>query len=172
MRKAGDIITSLFRERFGPEFMESARSSADLFSSWARIVTEVWPRTSEDGAADIPAVAVHSRIRELERGFLLVEADHPGWIQILQTKQKELLTAVQRRYPELNIRGLAFKLSKEPFPPPAAEEPIAENQEELEEQEDPQEDQTRIGHTKPKDEEFYAALKGLEKTIKQRNRNR
>ena len=109
MRKAGDIVSALFREQFGSEFMETARSTAGLFSSWVQVVAEAWP---QGGSADLPAAAVHSRIRELERGMLLVEADHPGWIQILQTKQGELLSSVQRRYPELNIQGIAFRLSR------------------------------------------------------------
>ena len=118
MRKAGDIITELFRERFGDGFMETARSTAGLFSSWNKVVAEAWFRTerkTENGPEDVPAAAVHSRIRDLERGVLLVEADHPGWIQILQTKQTALLLAVQRRYPDLGIRAIAFRLSREPF---------------------------------------------------------
>jgi len=118
MRKAGDIITELFRERFGEGFMENARSTADLFSSWTQVVTEAWARTerkTESESEEILAAAVHSRIRELERGVLLVEADHPGWIQILQTKQAALLSAVQRRCPDLDIRAIAFRLSREPF---------------------------------------------------------
>ena len=151
MRKAGDIVTALFREQFGDSFVETARSTAGLFSSWSLIVSEVWSgneqrrsfestmrnsspgvipennrfessrsentrsESAAEGSVDIPAAAVHSRIRELERGVLLVEVDHPGWIQIFQTKQGVLLSAVQRRYPELDIRGIAFRLSREPF---------------------------------------------------------
>ena len=129
MRKASEVISALFKERFEPEFMETARASAGLFSSWTQIVTEACrastggrkgqgtPSQNMDGPEpeDIPAVAVHSRIKELERGLLLVEADHPGWIQILQTKQQELLSVVERKYPEMGIRNIAFKLSREPF---------------------------------------------------------
>ena len=121
MKKAGDIVAALFRDQFGPGFLETARSTADLFSSWTRVVAGVWPRPAgadEENAEwpdDIPAAAVHSRIAELERGVLLVEADHPGWIQILQTKQVELLSAVQRRHPEQEIRAIAFRLSRKPF---------------------------------------------------------
>ena len=109
MRKAGDILTSLFKDHFGQNFLETARSNAELFTSWEKIVYEVWQ------SEDIPAAAIHSRIRELERGILLVEADHPGWIQILQIKQAELLKAVQRNCPELDVRGIAFMLSREPL---------------------------------------------------------
>lgn len=114
MRKAGEIVTSLFSDRNGNNFWETARANADMFSSWKDIVTKVWPRNinSELRQDDIPPAAVHSRIRELERGVLMVEADHPGWIQILQTKQSELLSAVQSKYPELGVRCIAFRLSR------------------------------------------------------------
>ena len=59
MKRAGEIITELFRDNFGPEFMENVRQNAQLFSSWERIIAEQWPNTE-----DSPAVAAHSRIRE------------------------------------------------------------------------------------------------------------
>jgi len=140
MRKAGDIIKELFRENFGLEFSalapsaklpsarlptaglptETGHFSAGLFSSWTRIVAAVWSRVpfAERGSTvaergDIPAVAEHTRIGELERGALLIEADHPGWIQILLTKQGELLSEVQKMYPDMNIRSISFRLSRE-----------------------------------------------------------
>ena len=113
MRKAGDILTALFQDHFGPEFLNNARSSAGLLSSWKGIVAEVWSQTAgSEEQSDIPAAAVHSRITELDRGVLLVEVDHPGWIQILQTKQDGLLSVVRRKYPELDIRVIAFRLSR------------------------------------------------------------
>jgi predicted nucleic acid-binding Zn ribbon protein len=111
MRKAGEIISLLLKQRFGVDFVDNARSSSELFNSWERTVCQVWSR-GNDQEEDIPAAAVHSRIKELERGVLIVEADHPGWIQILQTKQAELLQAIQYRYPRQDIRGIAFRLSK------------------------------------------------------------
>ena len=170
MRKAGDIVSALFKEKFGPEFMAAAKSTAGLFSSWINIIKEVWPWSDTDnpGFEDIPAAAVHSRIGELERGILLIEADHPGWIQILQTKQNQLLSAVQRRYPKLNIRGIAFRLSREPFSFTDAEKPVTAAKDEIAE---PVQEQEPLSTDPdgPEDKEFYAALKKLEKSIKERN---
>ena len=119
MRKSGDVLNALFRNQFDPEYLKTAQSNIELFSSWSKIVTEVWPHSpdadtsdSELRKDDLPAAAVHSQIRELERGVLLVEADHPGWIQILQTRQSELLSVVQRRYPDLKIQAIAFRLGR------------------------------------------------------------
>ena len=120
MRKAGDIVADLFKHHFEPGFIETARSTSGLFSSWSAVVAELFPNQGTVSTAldseedDIPAAAVHSRIRNLDRGLLLVEVDHPGWIQLLQTKQAGLLLALQRRYPDLDIRSIAFRLSREP----------------------------------------------------------
>jgi hypothetical protein len=113
MRKAGDILSSLFNEKFDPVFLKKARTTAGLFSSWEDIIQEVSEsrKTRDKGFASSSA---HSRIAELEHGILLIETDHPGWRQILQTKQSQLLSTVQRRYPELKIRGIAFRLSRDP----------------------------------------------------------
>ena len=171
MRKAGDIITDLFKNQFGKDFVETARSSAELFNSWEKIVCEVWPRRA-DQEGDIPAAAVHSGIRELERGVLLVEADHPGWIQILQTKQAELLKAVQRRFSELDIRGLAFTLSRGPLSPPAGqavESLIIESSGEKSSELLVNESSPEALQDKIQDKDFYTALKRLEKSAKKRN---
>jgi len=117
MRKAGEVISLLFKQRFGENFVDNARSSAELFNSWEKTVCQVWPHGDNQKKEDIPAAAVHSRIKELERGVLIVEADHPGWIQILQTKQAELLQAIQQKCPKLDIRVIAFRLSRETLSP-------------------------------------------------------
>ena len=173
MRKAGDIITALFNERFGPDFVETARSSAGLFSSWAKIAAKLWPSGEDRKEDDIPAAAVHSRILELEKGILIIEADHPGWIQILQTKQEELLSIVQRRYPELHITGIAFKLSRDMF---SEQKPVNDESSENKVNPEVKENikyknwETSQDNSKPKDEEFLEALKNLEKSMKKRNR--
>ncbi|MDR1949753.1 MAG: DUF721 domain-containing protein [Spirochaetaceae bacterium] len=96
MKKAGDLLSVIFDE----EILRKAQGYHNLFSSWKIIAGE--------------KLAAHSRIVELERYVLLVEADHPGWVQILQTKQKDLLNAARRRFPDLAINGIAFRLSRDP----------------------------------------------------------
>jgi hypothetical protein len=178
MRKAGDIITALFKENFGQEFMETARQNAGLFSSWKAIVAEAWPLKNGALKDELPPAAVHSQIAELERGVLLVEADHPGWIQILQTRQREILAAVQRRFPQLDVLGIAFRLSRKPF--------VYQGQEEREPANEPVENNAPVktkspadteiasgipacGRDVPKDEEFDEAFRELEEIIKKRN---
>ena len=103
--RAGDLLSQVFNENFDPDSLEMGRKTAGLLNSWAAAAYE----------ANIPAASDHSRIKEVERGVVVIEAEHPGWVQILQTTQARLLKILQRKYPDLNINGLSFCLSKEPI---------------------------------------------------------
>jgi hypothetical protein len=96
MKRAGELLSAFLDEGI----LKKAKGYHDLFSTW------------KDIAGD--QIGAHSRIVELERSVLLIEADHPGWIQILQMKQRLLLNAVRRRFPELSIAGISFRLSRDP----------------------------------------------------------
>jgi hypothetical protein len=112
MKKAGDFLTAFLDEKL----MKKARGYSDLFSSWPAIAREV----------EMPGLADHTWIRELEKSLLLVEADHPGWVQLLQTKQQELLQALRRRFPEETLSGISFRLSRE-GPRPIGQNTAASN---------------------------------------------
>jgi hypothetical protein len=96
MKTAGDILSALFDEGF----VKKAQGYSKFFDSWADI-------TAKNGIA---AAATHSRIKDLDRGIVLVEMDHPGWKQILQTKQSKLLNDLRIRFPELEISGISLML--------------------------------------------------------------
>jgi hypothetical protein len=98
MNTAGNILSTLFDERF----LEKARGYSKLYDSWAEI-------TAKNGIA---AAAAYSRIKDVDRGILLIETDHPGWKQILQTKQSQLLDDFRQRFPKLEIFGISLILSQ------------------------------------------------------------
>jgi predicted nucleic acid-binding Zn ribbon protein len=102
MKKAGDVLSALFDENT----LNKAKNYGELFSPtlWAGLLE----------SSGLAQGTSHSRIVELEKTVLLIEADHPGWIQLFQTKQKALLEAVQRRFPELSLTGISFRLSRSP----------------------------------------------------------
>ena len=107
MTKIGDLLGAFFDEAT----LNKAKGYGKLFapSAWETI-------TQTCGLA---TAAAHSRIATLEHNTLQIEASHPGWIQLLQTKQRELLEQIQSRYPELNIQGISFMLYRAaPAPPP------------------------------------------------------
>jgi len=100
VRRAGDIVAAFFDE----ETAKRAKDYGKLFSSslWAGVLEK----------CGLAQGTPHTRIAELEKSVLLVEADHPGWIQLLQTRQKELLNAVRRQFPEITLTGILFRLTR------------------------------------------------------------
>jgi len=96
MKTAGDILSNLFDDRF----IKKACGYSKFFDSWTDI-------TAKNGIA---SAADHSRIKDLDNGLLLIEMDHPGWKQILQTKQSKLLNDFRKRFPELDITGISLIL--------------------------------------------------------------
>jgi hypothetical protein len=157
MKTVGELLSAFFDKNM----IQKAQGYSDLFSSW----TTLTERTG------IPTAAFHSRIVELERAILLVEADHPGWLQILQTKQAYLLNAVSRKFPNLEIRGISFRLSRDPLsfspvpPNPKPVDPVVAEPEKKPAQEGPRDYFDRI-----EDTTFLETLKRLEKLEKGQGR--
>ncbi|GBU26579.1 Zn-ribbon-containing, possibly RNA-binding protein and truncated derivatives [Treponema sp. R8-4-B8] len=159
MKTAGEIFSTLFDE----QFMKKAQKYSKFFDSWKDI-------TAKNGIA---AAADHSRIKDLDRGLLLIETDHPGWKQILQTKQSKLLNDFRIRFPELEISSIALILGKsEPDSGSQNSKPqeIAHKTEIAEEPSQEVISQSAVtGLDAIKDEEFKETLKRLGQSIAMKN---
>jgi hypothetical protein len=98
VKRAGDVLSALFDEGF----LEKAKSYSAFFSCWKDLM-------EKNG---IPAAADHSRVKTIEKGIVWAEVDHPGWKQVLQTKESKLLADFQYRFPDMGISGLSISLCK------------------------------------------------------------
>jgi predicted nucleic acid-binding Zn ribbon protein len=110
VRSVGNLLRSFFDDTFSPGFIDDMEASAGLFSSWKAVIEE----------AGIASAVSHSQVADFKQGIVIIEADHPGWIQLLQTRQLQLLNILQRRFSEkplLEIREIAFRLAKGPLDP-------------------------------------------------------
>jgi len=71
---------------------------------------------SEDSEKRIPIgerLAGNTRVIDLKNGVLLVETDHPGWIQYLKMYQKFIINGLKMNLPNLKISTLAFRVAGE-----------------------------------------------------------
>lgn len=80
-----------------------------LLKSWKYVVSSIKSHSINGENLGINLYS-HSRIIDLKNGILLVEADHPGWIQTFRMYQKYILTGLKRGVPELKISSMAFRL--------------------------------------------------------------
>lgn len=92
MKKAGDILGDYMRN-FHTN-IETGYSS--VFKGWSKIAGE--------------DMVSHSSVKDLTNGILLIEADHPGWIQLLQMRKKKILKNIHKFYPELEVINIRFIL--------------------------------------------------------------
>jgi len=153
MKTAGDILSALFDEGF----VKKAKGYSKLFDSWKDI-------TAKNGIA---AAADHSRIRELEKGIILIETDHPGWKQILQTKQSKFLNDFRMRFPELDISGISLMLGKSE---PEREKPPSDETESSIIKEADSSEAASVSIDDIKDEDFKETLRSLGQTIAAREK--
>ena len=90
-------VSSLLTNFFDADKLSRGEKVSSFFSSWASLVG--------------PRLAAHSRVIDVHNGLLVIEAEHPGWIQLLQMRQSGILLEVAHRYPELGLRGIVFRLT-------------------------------------------------------------
>jgi hypothetical protein len=148
-------VSALLSAFFDADHIRKGEEAAGFFSSWPQIVG--------------PRLAAHSRIADVDKGILIIEAEHPGWIQLLQLRQSAVLEHISKRFPELGLRGVAFRLAMRNSP--------NKGKEKNEERRDPEPDPAPTPETEAEgkrsseslanipDEGFRALLSSLRDTI-------
>ena len=90
-------VSALLANFFNEEKLGRGEQVTSLFGAWSSIVGS--------------RLAAHSRIVDIDKGILIVEAEHPVWIQLLQFRQSSIYEDFANRYPKFGLRGIAFRLS-------------------------------------------------------------
>lgn len=95
-------------------------SKADKISSvWRNILLKIHNyEDEEDNEKRMPIgerLAGNTRVVDYKKGVLLIETDHPGWIQYLKFHQKFILNGLKREIPDLDVKNLAFRIKGSDF---------------------------------------------------------
>ena len=98
MKRVGDLISAIFDEKF----IEKTKGYSAFFSCWEDLMIK----------NGIASAAGHSWIKSVEKGLVWIEVDHPGWKQILQTKESKLVHDFRYRFPDMGISGISIVLCK------------------------------------------------------------
>ena len=94
----GNLINNIFANVKSSD----AENSVKMVSTWQAITA----RIGGNGGF----LSSHSKIVELNKGFLLVEADHPGCINLLQMYKRQIIRALKKAVPDLEIRNIVYRL--------------------------------------------------------------
>ena len=103
-------INELIHRTFENISVEGSRSANKIVESWRNVLSRIKSVNQEMNPNEGQNLIDHSRVVDLKNGMLLVEADHPGWISLLQFHKKFILKGMQMSVPDANINSIAFKL--------------------------------------------------------------
>jgi hypothetical protein len=170
MKRVGDLLTAIFDEKF----LEKTRGYSAFFDCWEDLMVK----------NNIAGASGHSWIKSAEKGLVWIEVDHPGWKQILQTKESKLLHDFRYRFPDMGISGISIVLCK---PGSGNSEQVTVNREEeaesgektqakrakasvIQEPASPAAETRDTPYSEIKDKALKALLDRLEKRIAESNR--
>ena len=110
-QRAGEILETFFRRNN----IAGGEEHVAFYRNWEEIV-----------GFDL---ATHTSVTDIRNTALVVEVDHPAWMQMVQLRQKQILATVQRRFPKLGVKSLNLRLVERlgtpvvPPPAPSREDP-------------------------------------------------
>jgi predicted nucleic acid-binding Zn ribbon protein len=94
VKRIGDLVRQFLEDRG----WDVGDPYSPLFTGWKQVVGE--------------PLAAHSRLAEVEDGVLIVDVDHPGWLQMLAMRRKAVLEAARRAAPGARIEGLRARIAR------------------------------------------------------------
>lgn len=57
-------------------------------------------------------ISSHSKIKEIKNNVLVIEVEHPGWIQYILFEKKNIIGRINKKFPELNIKDFNIFVEK------------------------------------------------------------
>ena len=115
-RKVDEIISNIF-ENISTEKMND---NINMINSWKSVLMSINSRTNKNIGN---LLVSHTKVIDLKNKVLLIETDHPGYIQTLQMYNSYILKGLKQKVPELEIKALSFRLKGTNFKLPDVEMP-------------------------------------------------
>ena len=108
MREEIVSFSQIISNAFDSIKVENAKNSVNIYDEWKKILSRI--KTNSSNPNEGLNMAGHSRVIDLKNGILLIEADHPGWISLIQFHKKYILNGFRMKFPEVEFKTLAFRL--------------------------------------------------------------
>jgi predicted nucleic acid-binding Zn ribbon protein len=92
MKRVGELLREYMQERGWLE----GNPYEPLFHEWEKIAGKT--------------LAEHARLVDVQNMTLLIEVDHPGWLQMLQLRKRGLLEAARRTAPLVSLEDIKVRV--------------------------------------------------------------
>ncbi len=101
----GEMLSKVFSNIESSRYKEKEAIS----NAWKNIITSICKNNSS-GENTGEKLYAHSSLVEIKNNILLIETDHPGFIQLFRIYEKYILNGLQKYVPQLEIKALSFRL--------------------------------------------------------------
>lgn len=102
IEKADTLILNIFSD-----LSDSMKDANKTISIWKEVLYSI-----KNAKIDGSQLADHSKILEFKNGILVIETDHPGRIQLFQMYKNYIQTGINRKFPDLKVKNILFRLKK------------------------------------------------------------
>lgn len=99
----GNLITQTFKNISRDKY-EQATSTVNI---WKKVLRRIKSNRNPNEGQNL---SDHTSVVDLKNGVLLVEADHPGWIELLQLHKRYILNGLRMENSSLGIENIVFRL--------------------------------------------------------------
>lgn len=107
---AADIVNGTITSLFSNISSKKMHEAQNIYSVWESILrsikSSVIPNCGEK-------LLEHSKIIDIKDNILVIEVDHPGWIQLFETYKKYILRGIEIKIPEIMIKSLSYHYKKD-----------------------------------------------------------
>lgn len=90
--KAADLVSAFFRS----VGINDEKGYSAFFSRWESIV-----------GTDL---AAHSRVVDVKNGSIVVQFDHPGWMQVFHASNQKILKRINEAFPKIEAKTIHMRL--------------------------------------------------------------
>ena len=106
---SSEIIKGVLEELLSDVNKKRMKESVTFDSKWKEIVTSVKSVVNPNCGN---SMYFHSKVIDVKDKSIILQVDHPGFIQLFETHKKYILRGIEMKMPQLNITNLSYKLDK------------------------------------------------------------
>lgn len=83
--------------------------SSNILEKWKSIITSIRSVVNPDCGK---SMYFHSRIIDIKDDIIILQVNHPGFIQLFENHKKYILRGIQMKIPQLKIRNITYRLDR------------------------------------------------------------
>lgn len=83
--------------------------SSIFISKWKKIITSIKSVVNPDCGK---AMYSHSQVIDIKDGTLILQVDHPGFIQLFENHKKYIFRGLEMNLPQMKIKNISYLLDK------------------------------------------------------------